>query len=55
MAELDDTEIVLDDSFDACGVEIKPLRLLHGGTYLSLGFVFGSPGYVASRATTRCF
>lgn len=29
--------------FDAVGVPIRPLRVWHGGTYTSYGFVFGSP------------
>eukprot|EP00045_Choanoeca_perplexa_P009820 m.96030 g.96030 ORF g.96030 m.96030 type:complete len:351 (-) comp15041_c0_seq2:1054-2106(-) len=44
VAQLDDTSLEEDPIFNACGLDIKPLRLHHGGSYLALGFLFGPPG-----------
>lgn len=44
IADLDDPTKEIDDPFEAAGISIQPLRLFHGGTYISLGFLFGGPG-----------
>eukprot|EP00730_Choanoeca_flexa_P016277 TRINITY_DN7659_c0_g1_i2.p1 TRINITY_DN7659_c0_g1~~TRINITY_DN7659_c0_g1_i2.p1 ORF type:complete len:396 (+),score=71.46 TRINITY_DN7659_c0_g1_i2:41-1228(+) len=44
VAELDKTTQEEDPSFNVCGLDIKPLRLHHGGSYIALGFLFGKPG-----------
>eukprot|EP00043_Microstomoeca_roanoka_P007129 m.68917 g.68917 ORF g.68917 m.68917 type:complete len:324 (-) comp13707_c1_seq1:331-1302(-) len=41
VTKLKDKSIDIDPTFSVFGLEIQPLRMLHGGTYICLGFVFG--------------
>ena len=44
VADLDEESKTEDAAFNVHGLEVKPLRLHHGGTYLALGFLFGAHG-----------
>ncbi len=41
IANLKDRSIDVDPPFAVHGLEMQPVRMFHGGTYICLGFLFG--------------
>ncbi|EGD75442.1 hypothetical protein PTSG_06517 [Salpingoeca rosetta] len=41
VANLSDRDIDVDPPFSVFGLELQPVRMMHGGSYICLGFLFG--------------